>query len=287
MRLTLGCRHYLYTKKTFKPKVRNNQNNNNNLNKNLRNEDSMYSILVSPVARYDNTKLLKQDILKDNRGKPGIYRWTNKINGNTYVGSGLDLTKRLRSYFNVNELKRSPRPITDALIKYGHDNFALEILEYCSESELLAREQYYLDSLVPEYNILKHAYSLQGYKHTEENINKFKSKIISSDHKELLSSLHKGKEVSLETREKLAKATADYKKNNPLSSEALANIRAKTLEREGVSVSVLNTETNEIKEYTNQTEAGKSIGVTRQAVYNAIKRGSTINGKYLISKIDK
>jgi hypothetical protein len=47
----------------------------------------------------------------------------------------------------------------------------------------------------------------------------------------------------------------------------------KTLEREGVAVTVLNTQTNEVKEFTNQTEAGGFLGVTRQAVYNAIKRG--------------
>jgi len=55
--------------------------------------------------------------------------------------------------------------------------------------------------------------------------------------------------------------------------------------REGVSVSVLNTQTNEVKEFTNQTEASLFLGVTRQAVYNAIKRDTLINGIYLISKI--
>jgi len=43
----------------------------------------------------------------------------------------------------------------------------------------------------------------------------------------------------------------------------------------------------EIKEFTNQTEAGEFLGVTRQAIYNAIKRGSSIKGIYLISKIDQ
>ena len=57
--------------------------------------------------------------------------------------------------------------------------------------------------------------------------------------------------------------------------------------REGVSVSVLNTETNEVIEFTNQTEAGEFLGVTRQAIYNAIKRGTPIKGIYLISKIDQ
>ena len=53
----------------------------------------------------------------------------------------------------------------------------------------------------------------------------------------------------------------------------------------GVSVSVLNTQTNEVKEFTNQTEAGQFLGVTRQAIYNAIKRGSPLNGIYRITKI--
>jgi hypothetical protein len=96
--------------------------------------------------------------------------------------------------------------------------------------------------LNPEYNILKFAYSLLGFKHSPENIEKFKLKIISPEHRELLSSVHKGKLVGKETRDKLSAATINYKKNNPLSTSALANIRAKTLEREGVSVEVLNTQ---------------------------------------------
>jgi hypothetical protein len=52
----------------------------------------------------------------------------------------------------------------------------------------------------------------------------------------------------------------------------------------GVSVSVFNTETKEIKEFTSQTEAGEFIGVTRQGIYNAIKRSSPINGIYIITK---
>lgn len=150
---------------------------------------------------------------------------------------------------------------------------------------MLEREQFYLDLLIPDYNILKYAYSLLGFKHSEETLEKLKTRIVSPEHKEILSSIHKGKLVSEETRNKLAAATASYRKNNPLTTEALANITAKTLAREGVSVSVLNTQTNEIKEFSNQTEAGEFLGVTRQAIYNAVKRGSLINGIYLVTKI--
>jgi group I intron endonuclease len=219
-----------------------------------------------PIKSYENAELFKETILKESRNQSGIYRRVNNLNKKSYVGSGIDLAKRLRSYYNKNELNRNPRPIKDALVKYGHKNFTLDFLEYCPIPELLEREQFYIDLLSPEYNILKFAYSLLGFRHSPENIEKFKSKIISPEHKEILSLAHKGKLVSQETRNKLAVATANYKKNNPLSPEALANIKSKTLEREGVSVTVLNTQTNEVREFTSQTEAGEFLGVTRQAM---------------------
>ena len=261
----------------------NNNNNNNNSNKSI--PSTKCDRLISPIKSYENAELLKDMILKDNKGKSGIYRRVNNINNKTYIGSGVNLTKRLRSYYNKKELNKNPRPIQDALVKYGHKNFTLDILEYCPETKLLEREQYYLDLLIPDYNILKYAYSLLGFKHSQETIDKLKDKIISPEHKEILSLIHKGKFVSSETRNKLALATASYKKNNPLTPEALENIKSKTTKREGVSVSVLNTQTNEVKEFINQTEAGKFLGVTRQAVYNAIKRNTLINGIYIISKI--
>lgn len=193
-------------------------------------------------------------------------------------------------------LKKEKRPICNALLKYGHSNFTLEILEYCPISKLIEREQYYLDLLKPEYNIATIAYSTLGYKHSAETIALLKKKMtrevlellkqkkISPEHKEILSLIHKGKVVSEETRKKLAIATTRYKKNNPLSAEALANIKAKTTEREGVAVMILNTETNETWDFTNQTEAGEFLGITRQAVYNAIKRASIIKGTYRITK---
>ena len=45
--------------------------------------------------------------------------------------------------------------IYKSLLAYGYENFTLEILEYCDPAFILEREQYYLDTLKPEYNILK------------------------------------------------------------------------------------------------------------------------------------
>jgi len=69
------------------------------------------------------------------------------------------------------------------LVKYGYSNFSFEILEYCNKNEILVREQYYLDTLKPEYNILPTSGYPLGYKHTEEAKAKLRGpKTLSSDH---------------------------------------------------------------------------------------------------------
>jgi group I intron endonuclease len=148
---------------------------------------------------------MKLEILKNNRGKSGIYRWLNNFNGNSYVGSAVNLAIRLRSYYNIKELKRNPRPIKDALLMYGNCNFTLEILEYCPVTSLTEREQLYIDLLISEDNILKNAYSVLGYKHNKETIRKLKEKIISPEHKKILSSIHMGKVVNEDTRKKISR----------------------------------------------------------------------------------
>ena len=77
-------------------------------------------------------------------------------------------------YYNINYLVRACEfsLIYKALLKYGYSNFQLEILEYCDPSIIIEREQYYIDLLIPEYNILKVAGSSFGYKHTVESLKK-------------------------------------------------------------------------------------------------------------------
>ena len=44
--------------------------------------------------------------------------------------------------------------------------------EYCDKDKTILREQYYLDQLKPEYNLLQTAGSSLGNKHTDEAIKK-------------------------------------------------------------------------------------------------------------------
>lgn len=122
---------------------------------------------------------MKKEIFSENKHLSGIYRWINEETDDTYVGSGIDLTKRIRSYYQTSELERNPRHINRALFKYGHSKFKLEILEYCDKDKLMEREQFYLDQLHPSYNILKQAYSLEGFKHSAETIEDLKERELS------------------------------------------------------------------------------------------------------------
>jgi len=97
----------------------------------------------------------------------------NNINGKVYVGSAINLSKRLIPYYHKSELFRNKQSIIKALAKYGHEIFTLEILEYVKwqkNDELLKREQFIFDLLQPEYNILRLAYSMLGFKHSQETI---------------------------------------------------------------------------------------------------------------------
>ena len=70
----------------------------------------------------------------------------------------------------MSSSKRGASLICKALLKDGYAGFRLEILEYFPILIVLDREQFYIDKLNPEYNILKIAGSNLGYKHSEASL---------------------------------------------------------------------------------------------------------------------
>ena len=122
---------------------------------------------------YEDAYSMRKSIIKDNKNLSGIYKFTNKLTKEIYVGQSINLAKRFLKYFTLSYLKsRESLVMSRALIKYGYSNFSLEILEYCEIANLTEREQFYIDKLNPNYNTLKIAGSSSGYKHTEETKNK-------------------------------------------------------------------------------------------------------------------
>jgi group I intron endonuclease len=72
---------------------------------------------------------MKLDILKDNKGRTGIYRWVHLKTGRSYIGSAIDLSRRLSKYYQLSQLIKDNMIIYKALLKHGYSAFSLEILE--------------------------------------------------------------------------------------------------------------------------------------------------------------
>nr|YP_010391070.1 GIY-YIG endonuclease [Fusarium nepalense]UPX02383.1 GIY-YIG endonuclease [Fusarium nepalense]UPX02438.1 GIY-YIG endonuclease [Fusarium nepalense] len=167
----------------------------------------------SSVKFYEDAFSMRKLIIKDNKDKSGIYKWTNKITNDIYIGQSISLAKRFIRYFNLSYLKnRETLVISRALIKYGYSNFSLEILEYCDIANLTEREQYYMDKLNPRYNTLKIAGSSSGHKLSEETKTKI-SKSLKGVYIQEKSALY-GRTHTEETKALMSSNNSN--ENNPL-----------------------------------------------------------------------
>jgi excinuclease UvrABC nuclease subunit len=74
-----------------------------------------------PERFYSNADTLKEAILNENKSKSGVYRFTNLTNGKSYIGSSINLRKRLNHYYSGSRLLRTKTTsaISNALLKYG------------------------------------------------------------------------------------------------------------------------------------------------------------------------
>lgn len=84
----------------------------------------------------------------------GIYCIVNIKNSKRYIGSSKNIRQRLWSHrAELRHNKHENAHLQSAWNKYGEHNFDYYILENCGESLLLEREQWYINTLKPEYNI--------------------------------------------------------------------------------------------------------------------------------------
>lgn len=191
---------------------------------------------------------------------------TNKINNKRYIGSTVDLNKRISRYFQKSYLSRNNKLlIVKAINKYSIDNFYISILEYTSPLllDLLNREQYWIDWINPEYNVLKLAGNSLGYKHSK--ITKFtiaKKRLgvkIEEDVKKRISESLKlskfvGHKHTIDTRIKLKKI-ASSRKFDP---------------NKGLSIFIENMSTGTINKYKSIREAARALKADTRSIRSRI-----------------
>lgn len=114
--------------------------------------DENNTLTIIPIMIYDNALDNRKIAIKNNRNKAGVYRWVHNDSNKFYIGSSTNMGQRFSSYFALNWLESQAKfnIIYKSLLKHGHYEFRLEIIEYCAIENTLEREQYYLNSLNPE-----------------------------------------------------------------------------------------------------------------------------------------
>ena len=250
----------------------------------------------------------KKDLIKvvgkyGDSGTAGAYVFKNKLNGFCYVGSSISLAKRLSTGYLCPNL--GDRKI-DLAIKYAGlgsfllylyilpNKLVLNLDSTVDKSKIqnltLALEQILILLFNPEYNILKVASSLIGYKHSVEALQK-------------ISEAHRGKTVSEVTKKKISdalkgegsyfygkthteetlKKMSEAHKGRTHSEETKTKIsEAKISEGKGMTVEVLDIETNEKKEYISIRQAAKDLNTYAMTLSRCIKNKKAYLNRYKI-----
>ena len=100
---------------------------------------------------------------------PGIYKIVNKINHKFYIGSTCSLNHRKISHFcELRKNNHANSYLQNAFNKYKENNFEFILIETfkfpdnydrkCLNEYLESREQYYIDTLNPQYNKIGRAH---------------------------------------------------------------------------------------------------------------------------------
>lgn len=186
----------------------------------------------------------------------GIYKITNIITNDFYIGSSKDIHNRWRQHrWHLNKNKHKNSYLQNAWNKYGANSFKFEVLEECLllKKLILEREQYYMDSLKPVYNLSPTSGSSLGCVQSIETKNKkslaFKGKTWEEIYgveeakrrrdviADKISKTLKGKAKSDETKAKM-KGRTSPNKGKTLSEEQKLNLSIKMKEK------ILNGENN-------------------------------------------
>ncbi len=100
----------------------------------------------------------------------GIYKIESKIKPECiYIGSAAYIKKRWSNHLSrLEKNKHCNRILQNHYNKYGAEDLVFSIITECDKLDLIIKEQYYIDTLSPAFNICKIAGSSLGYKHTAE-----------------------------------------------------------------------------------------------------------------------
>jgi group I intron endonuclease len=211
--------------------------------------------------------------LEDTRELSGIYLILNKLTLDYYIGSAS--TGRFHARFSNHLINfHGSKVVKNAVKKYGLSSFSFMVLELFPEivtkennKYLLDLEDFYLKSLLPNYNILTEAGSSFGYKHTE--ITRLKMKTNYSEERRLaIGNLNRGKKLSSSVIETMQKSA--LKRIKPIFSlpkaEAISNMK-----KNSKPLLAYNLDYTLYGSFASISEAAKSLGCSQKTIYRTLQ----------------
>lgn len=97
----------------------------------------------------------------------GIYKITNTITGEVYIGQSNDIARRWSEHKKIAKSQARNTKLYQAMNKYGLDSFKFEILEECNLSQLNEREKYYIE----KYDSINQGYNMSTIENLQHKIN--------------------------------------------------------------------------------------------------------------------
>lgn len=227
---------------------------------------------LNPVFIYENLhdETVRSKVLNDTRELSGIYLIFNKVTFDYYIGSAS--TGRFNARFSNHLFNfHGSKIVKNAVKKYGISSFAFMVLELFPEivnkennKRLLDLEDFYLKSLLPNYNILTEAGSSFGYKHSETTRLHMKA-IYSEERRIAIGSLNKGRNLSPSTIEAIRESSLN--KTKPVYSEqAIQNMK-----KQSKPIIAYNMDYTVYGEFSSITEASQSLGCSPKTINRALQ----------------
>lgn len=153
-----------------------------------------------------------------------IYKIENLKTRDCYVGSTTNYSRRKKRHFeDLKDNKHHSIILQRAYNKYGKDLFVIHVIdkiEYETKEEILEKEQYYIDTILPKYNVCKTAGSQLGAKRSEE----FKKQC--SDRMKGNIPWNKGKKIGKQSTTTIKKRSNSLKSHN-VSKKTRDKIKSK------------------------------------------------------------
>lgn len=226
---------------------------------------------LSPIFTYENlfNNDVKCRLLEDTKGLSGIYLILNKVTLDYYIGSastGRFHARFFNHLFNFN----GSRVVKNAVKEYGLSSFAFIILELFphvvnkeNNKKLLDLEDFYLKSLLPNYNILTEAGSSFGYKHSEITRIDMKPS-YSKERRMTIDNLNEDKDFSNSIKSMKESA---FNRIKPIYSEKDIN----KMKKNSKAILAYNMDYTVYGEFSNIVEASKYLGCSQKTITRALE----------------